>query len=412
MRHRVVVIHRHFWPDTPPYASMLRAIAERWSAEGADVTVLTAQPSYTSAAGIRRRPRMERLGDLYVRRVRVIDEAKFRAGKMINLIGFPIQIAGMLIGTRHADLVMCSTAPQVLLGTAASVVAKARGAKFVYHCMDVHPEIGRLSGEFSNPLVYRALMKLDTATMRRADAVVVLSEDMRQAALDRDPALEDRVVVLNNFALPDFDDVDAEPPLPPPSEGTLRICFTGNVGRFQRLSEVVDALADIDRDVELVFMGDGRAKPELERRAEQLDQHSRLHVTFLPHGSPVRARALMAQSHLGLVSLQPDVVRYAYPSKTATYLCEDLPVLALCDESSELARTVTDERIGWAASDVRQLKTAVVEASTQLARHGDLAEFATRARRYAASNFSEAAALTKWQQLALNLLDDRNPSGV
>ena len=76
----------------------------------------------------------------------------------------------------------------------------------VYHCMDLHPEIGRLSGEFANPVAYRILARLDAATMRRATAVVVLSEDMARSVARRDPALADKVVVLNNFALPQFGD--------------------------------------------------------------------------------------------------------------------------------------------------------------------------------------------------------------
>ena len=43
---RVVLVHRYFWPDTPPYAHILRAIAWTLAAGGHDVTVLTAQPSY------------------------------------------------------------------------------------------------------------------------------------------------------------------------------------------------------------------------------------------------------------------------------------------------------------------------------------------------------------------------------
>src|SRR5699024_6155739 len=103
-------------------------------------------------------------------------------------------------------VVMCSTSPPVMLAAAVSLAARLKGARFIYHCMDIHPEIGALSGEFRNPLVFRILQAVDRATCRRSAAVVVLSGDMRNALLERDSRLADRIVVLNNFDLPDFDE--------------------------------------------------------------------------------------------------------------------------------------------------------------------------------------------------------------
>ena len=45
-RLRLLLVHRYFWPDTPPYAVMLRAIAAHWAAAGHRVEVLAGQPSY------------------------------------------------------------------------------------------------------------------------------------------------------------------------------------------------------------------------------------------------------------------------------------------------------------------------------------------------------------------------------
>ena len=46
---------------------------------------------------------------------------------------------------------MASTAPPVVVGFAAALGARLTGGRFYYHCMDIHPEIGRLSGEFEEP---------------------------------------------------------------------------------------------------------------------------------------------------------------------------------------------------------------------------------------------------------------------
>ena len=43
---KVLAIHRFYSPDTPPYASILRAIVYQWVKDGHEVNVLSSQPSY------------------------------------------------------------------------------------------------------------------------------------------------------------------------------------------------------------------------------------------------------------------------------------------------------------------------------------------------------------------------------
>ena len=57
MKMRIVAIHRYYWPDRAPYASILRRIVNRWTEEGHEVTVLSAQPTY--GAGADKQPRRQ-----------------------------------------------------------------------------------------------------------------------------------------------------------------------------------------------------------------------------------------------------------------------------------------------------------------------------------------------------------------
>jgi len=142
---RILAIHRYYWPDAPPYASMLRAIVDRWSSHGHQVEVLTTQPSYKPEAGIPVQPRRERLDLSTVRRINLPADRSGGPAKLLNVALFPLLVFLHILLGRQRDVVMCSTAPPVTLGVAASLAAKMRGARFVYHCMDIHPEIGALS---------------------------------------------------------------------------------------------------------------------------------------------------------------------------------------------------------------------------------------------------------------------------
>lgn len=405
---RVTAIHRYFWPDSPPYASFLRQISSRWVEDGHQVEILTGQPTYASAG--EQRPRVEALDGVRIRRLPVLRDRSGGWRQLANLVAFPMAVALRILVGRRPDVVMCSTVPQVTLGVAVSVAAGLRRAPFVYHCMDLHPEIGRISGEFAHPVVYRVLSRLDLFAMRRASRIVVLSEDMRSSVVARDAGLADRVVILNNWALPDF--AAPEPsPLAEPAPGMLRIVFTGNLGRFQGLEEIVSGLSDLPDGVrlEMVFMGEGRAKPDVERAALALASRRGVDVVFVPQGPPSAAKALMRTAHVGLVTLVPDVVRYAYPSKTATYATEGLPLLVVCEQESELARTVRDQGLGWsvAAGDRGALVAALTDAAAELARDGMtprrrvVAEYATMA-------FGQQAALDRWGDLLTEISKERS----
>lgn len=393
MRVRLVLIHQYFWPDPPPYASMLRSMAADLGRRGHDVRVLTGRPPSTSA------PRRAVVDGVAVERLPQVSGRGVR--QAVNLIVFPAVVAARVLTGPRADVVMCSTAPQVTLGAFVSLAARARRSRFVYHCMDLHPEIGRLSGEFANPVAYRILARLDAATMRRATAVVVLSEDMARSVARRDPALADKVVVLNNFALPQFGDTD-EAPLPTPEPGVLRVVFTGNLGRFQGLEDLVAAVRTLPDGVrvELVFMGDGVVRPELEQAAAELGDGP-VRIVLVARGPVAQARALMRTAHLGVVSLVPGVVAYAYPSKVATYAEEGLPILAVVESDSELARTVRDGGLGWAAApgDLRGIAAAFVSAYDNLVSDPTFAAVRDRVRRYAAAEFALDHALPRWAAL-------------
>ena len=126
--------------------------------------------------------------------------------------------------------------------------------------------------------------------------------------------------------------------------------FAGNLGDFQALDLVVEAarLLARRREFRLVFLGAGVAKARLIAAAgDQLDRT----IHFLPYAAPETAVAAMRRADFGIVSLAPDVYRYAYPSKSMTYLAAGSPLVAIVEPASELARTVLERRLGYVAAE-------------------------------------------------------------
>lgn len=393
---RILLIHRYFWPDTPPYAAMLRSIGKKLSDQGHEVTVLSSQPSYKIGVALQRQPAIEKVDGMVVHRLSLFREnGRHVIFRLMNMVYFPLRIIVFNLLKGKFDIVMASTAPPVVVGLAAAVGAKATGADFFYHCMDIHPEIGRISGEFSHPLVFNILRMLDDISCRIAKRVIVLSEDMRKSLLERPGYGQDNIQIINNFSMPGHDDFVTVDPKLLKSPGTFRVIFAGNIGRFQGLETFIDAMQQLAHrpGIEMVFVGEGSALNHLRERAGDAEN-----IKFLPHQPVIIARKMIADADLGIVCLTREIYRYAYPSKTMTYLEEGCPLLVSAERESELVRFVESSNVGkWAQPGDPQSIADVVESIYLDSRHHE--QMKKAAKQVSKEMFSEDSVMEKWNLL-------------
>ncbi|MCC4282802.1 glycosyltransferase family 4 protein [Marinobacter salarius] len=392
---KVLAIHRFYWPDTPPYASMLRAIVGRWVSDGHEVDVLSSQPSYKASVDNQRQPARERVDGANVVRLNLPPEAGRPLVRIVNSLVLGLGVFWHAVVRKRYDVIMVSTSPPVLAGWFVAMAAKVTGARFIYHCMDIHPEIGRISGEFRNPRVFSLLSRLDRWTCTQARPVVVLSDDMAESLIARRPEEPPETTVINNFSLPSEGAAPDELPFSWPNEPFV-LLFAGNIGRFQGLDALVDAMARLrDRqDIRLVMMGDGAEKGRLCRKAEE----SGAQVSFVGHQSVEVAKAAMARASAGFVSLVPELYRYAYPSKTMTYLEQGCPVLVAVEADSGLARDVTGNSAGVAVPgvDVDALANAISSLADDPEGLGSMRQ---KALEFSARAFATDVVLARWSSL-------------
>lgn len=400
---RILILYRHFWPDSPPYASMLRSIGRALVAAGHEVTIWAEEPCYKLSDRARAAPRRETLDGIVVERFARLPD-RIAAGP-IRLLDKLLFVPRLLLkavvrrakGSRY-DLVWTATIPPVMQGWAGRTIATMFGAKFLYHCQDLYPELAGHMGLWRRDgLFYRIMVRIETRTRKRADLLVTLSDDM--AATVRALAQPRKLAVINNFPLEDFSASGAEAPppvVPPPrDDGKVQMIFAGNMGMFQGLDAVIEAMRLIEQDcpeLELVLMGEGKALPDLKKRAAGLSN-----IRFEPHRPFEEAQAAIAAADIGLVSLEPEIYRYAFPSKTLAYLALGVPIFAIVEADSRLAAMITRHRLGW----VGEGRTAPAIAATlkSIAAAGELAAIESRLRDYFESTHTAPATLRQWPML-------------
>ena len=361
-----LLIHRYYSPDSPPYASILKDMRGMLAPHGGCVDILASQPSYKSIdkSKVVAWKIKDDLGIVY--RLPVLKSNNQKINKVFNFFWFPFLSFWVVLFGRKYKVVTVSTAPPVLLAFSVALACKIRRMKLVYHCMDVHPEIGQIAGEFNKEWVFNFLIKLDQFTCRVASSIIVLSGDMKQSLLQRDDTLQNKIEIINNYNL--GGDQLVKQNFFDQNDGKFRIVFAGNIGRFQNLDILVTALsrANNKANMQLVFVGEGVALDQLKNLVQELKLER--FVQFIPHQPIGIAKKIIKDSQIAVVSIQEKIIHYAYPSKTMTYLSLGIPILALVERESELAKTIINHNLGFVCSpkDIESLSNVISNLNNEM----------------------------------------------
>lgn len=345
---QILLIHRYYWPDTPPYGIMLKSIAECLGKADFDVSVLSTNPINQTDLDRARLVHDSSMSKINVERLnQPFPNKKGVLFDLIRMTIFSLQVFLKILFGRKKHAIMISTTPPVFGPLLASLASLARGSKFIYHCMDLHPEVGRVSGDFRSSFFFNFLKMCDQLTCKIADTIIVLSNDMKKTLAGRanNIRVEEKIKIINNFGLPFYDESSIK--LPEhllKNKNKQRVLFAGNIGRFQNLEELITAFASISSDtVELVFLGSGKM---LEKLKEIVKSKKINNIFFYPQVDFELAREVVIDADICVVSLDKEMINFAYPSKTMTYLELGKPLLTSVELDSELGQMVIKNSIG------------------------------------------------------------------
>ncbi|TWT87101.1 putative glycosyl transferase [Pseudobythopirellula maris] len=395
---RILAIYRHYWPDTTPYARILRLILERQRERGAEVCAYSGQPSYNGNQ-VGRQQWVETVGGVEIRRLAMFPEKKhWRVVRAINSLYFLLRAVAHATLRRRYDLVIANSHPPVAIGVALRLIRWLTGAQTILHVQDIHPEGLLEIGDLDNGAIYRMALAIERANRRGANALVTLSSDMADSLLAQG-AGPDQIAIINNCPIASSPESgDARLPDCLTDRSATRFLFAGNLGRFQHLDPLIDAahrLGERD-DWRLIFMGSGAARLELEERAAGLIGER---VFFLDQQSPEVAAAAMASCDYSVVSLAPGVRRYAFPSKTMTCLRAGSPLAVVVEPDSDLARIVAEHQLGLVslghqAEDIVEMLSEAIDR-----RHEFTANERLRIARTAEQLYGTERMLKEWDSL-------------
>jgi len=339
----VCFFNRSYWPDQAATGQLLTELAEDLvSRYGSEVTVVAGRALNAARADTswRLRPvtrEMHEGVEIHRANGTRLRPRRF-AGRATNYLSYFSAAVLASFGIGRPDIVVSLTDPPIL-GLAALWTARRTGARFVFLCEDIFPEVAVLVEDFQNGAVNKSLDRINRYLLRHADAVIALGDRMRRRLVEEKGANPDRVHVIHNWA--DCEAIAAGPKDSPFARehgltDRFVVMHSGNVGLSQNLEVLVEA-ADRLRSKErltIAIVGDGSKRIALERMAADRGLEN---VRFFPYQPKALLHDSFSAADVFVVSLKSGLEGFIVPSKVYGILAAGRPYIAATEQSAEPA---------------------------------------------------------------------------
>jgi colanic acid biosynthesis glycosyl transferase WcaI len=354
----LVVLCPHFAPDTAPTGVVMTRIVEELAALGHTVHVVTSLPWYRShriePGWQGRLVRSERTPWGSITRVHPFP-GRDKSNLVRRALGFGAfsLLAGLCClragGWFRRSGAVIAMSPPLTLGLTGWVASRLRRCPMVFNIQDVFPDAAVETGAISNRTIIAAASWLERVSYRAADAVTVLSDDLRDnvvakltaAGLEGSPGEREAGTV---HVIPNF--VDTEAIVPADRSTPYRaelglgdgpvVLYAGNVGFSQSLDLVLAAARRLP-EITFLINGNGAARPSLEADAADI-----ANVRFADYIEPSRLSELLATGDVHVVPLRRGLGRVSVPSKTYSIMAAGRPVVASIDPDTAVPRILAE----------------------------------------------------------------------
>jgi colanic acid biosynthesis glycosyl transferase WcaI len=397
MSRPIVVLVPHFAPDTAPTGEVITRIVDEFIAAGQRIHIVTALPWYRTHAieegWTGRLVRRERTAWGSIIRVHPFP-GKSKSNLLRRAIGFAgfSAIAGVCTlfagGIHRRPAAIISMSPPLTLGLTGWLAARLRFTTAIFNIQDVFPDAAIETGAITSKRIISAARWLERISYHRSDAVVVLSDDLRDNVVAKvSPRHVSKIKVIPNFV--DADRIVPMDRMTPYRQelnigDELVVMYAGNVGYSQSLTMLLHAARHMP-NVTFVINGDGAARADLEAQAAGLSN-----IRFAGYQPRERVGEVLASGDIHVVPLRTGLGAVSVPSKTYSILAAARPVVAAIDPGTEVTRILDQSGAGVSvAPDNEEVFTVALQ--NMVTNIEDAREQGRKGRQWVETHVSPAA---------------------
>jgi glycosyltransferase involved in cell wall biosynthesis len=404
----ILIIHQAFASLDEPGGTRHYEFARLLAARGYKVTVIASSISFITGTPLQLPPNSRNFGGDQEGGIQILRARAYSAHhksfvhRVISFFSFMVSSFWIGLGVKNVDLVW-GTSPPIFQGATAWLLARLKGAKFLFEVRDLWPKFAIAVGVLKNPILIRMSEWLERFLYRRADRVIVNSPGFIGYVTSRGAR---RVELIPNGADPSMFDPSndgADFRRAHHLEDKFVALYAGAHGMSNDLDVVLDAakLLEDEKKIQIVLLGDGKEKAALQAHAAHMGLSN---VSFIPSVPKSEMPEALAAADVCIAILKPlEEYKTTYPNKVFDYMAAGRPIVLAIDG---VIREVVDAAqcgIFAAPGD----PSAMADAIRQLA--GDpqkSRQMGLKGRKYLEENFNREAIGEK----LVNLLDEMNHS--
>lgn len=215
-------------------------------------------------------------------------------------------------------------------------------ARLSYNVQDIFPENALYIGSVKG-IIYKILSAEQRYAYRHADQIITISEDMRDLLVEKGADPKKTEVVYNwsySDNLYNYEDVYSKKIAYFLPADKFNVVYAGNIGTMQNVDVVVAAARRMQEEKKIHFhiFGDGVYKKRLQSEAEGLTN-----ISFWPMQPSELAPSIYAMADVNVIPLATNIYRTALPSKTATCIACQKPIIFCIGKESKFGKWMSNE---------------------------------------------------------------------
>lgn len=355
-KQNLLIFAHYYYPDVASTGQLLQDLSEGLQNDFC-VTVVCTVPSYGGTVAPSYKARkyyFENIRGIRVIRVRVPDFNKeSKISRVRNVVVYFFRALWAAGKVRHVQYVYSISQPPVLGGLLGVCGKWLKRAKYIYNIQDFNPEQTAAAGYSRNPLLLRAMMRLDKFSCRKADKIILVGRDMVSTLKKRfQKGNVPRFALIHNW-------VDEKNIRPLPKEnnrvqdfkkkyglsGKFVFMYSGNLGLYYDLLPILGVIKSFkDRgDAAFVFVGNGCMKSDMlsYKRENALDN-----VFFIPYQVKEDLVYSLNAADVHWCVNAAGIKGISVPSKLYGIMAAGKPVLGVLEKGSDARITIEDSGCG------------------------------------------------------------------
>jgi colanic acid biosynthesis glycosyl transferase WcaI len=391
------ILSEVYYPEETGTGYYITRIAEHLALKR-PVSVLCAQPAYSRAGVKAPRSETHHLVEIFRCSSLVLHQRSILI-RLMRMVSITLSMfLAALFRIRRGDSILAVTNPPSLpiLAALLSFILRVRFSLVVH---DVYPDIIAACGLTSRKTVfYRLLHKISQLVLQRAELIFCIGRDMcEHLAQTRGTGTCDGIQVIPLWA-------DCQEIQPAPRESNqllmelglknkLVILYAGNMGHPHDIETLAAAIKRLESDerIHFVFIGSGPKQ----RILDEMLACGSTNISVLPPRPRSAQNEFLNACDVAILSLVPGMLGLAVPSRTYNLMAAGKPIIALVAQSSEVARVVHEEGIGWVVEPGAVEKTMqAIQAARESLKL--LLEMGARARQAAETKYSPETILRQF----------------